>query len=78
MTLHVTITVADDHLADVDAVARAVEAAGVHVSAVLASLGLLSASGDPDAIARLAGVAGVAAVEDATAPYRVRTDPPAR
>ena len=66
MRRDVTVTVADSHLADVDAVARGLELAGMQVEQVLSALGIITGSVDDAQIAALEAVEGVAAVERQT------------
>ena len=68
----VTITVDVERGARVGDVAAAVTAAGARVTEILPALGLLTAVADEAARARLATIAGVAAVEDAPDRYTTR------
>jgi hypothetical protein len=64
MGRHVTVTVADSHTGELDAVAAALRGAGLDVESVLAALGVITGSVDDARLAAIAAVPGVAAVEE--------------
>ena len=64
MRRHVTVTVADSHTGELEAVAAALRGAGMEVESVLAALGVITGSVDDTRVAALAAVPGVAAVEE--------------
>ena len=59
----VTVTVADSHAGDVDEVAGRLRDAGMEVTQVLATAGVITGSVEASRLATIAGLAGVAAVE---------------
>ncbi|MGZ8179086.1 hypothetical protein ACXVUM_14250 [Williamsia sp. SKLECPSW1] len=61
----VTITVDDDHLAALDDVVASIRAAGVHVTAVHAAIGVISGTVADDARGPLSAIRGVASIEQA-------------
>jgi cell division protein ZapA (FtsZ GTPase activity inhibitor) len=61
---NVTVTVADSHVAAIEEVASALRDAGMDVSAVLAAIGVVTGSIEEDRLAAIAGVGGVASVEE--------------
>jgi hypothetical protein len=61
----IVVTVQDDHLPEIQKVARQLRSRGMHVSEVLESIGLISGS-VAAAGADLSSVPGVAAVEEQT------------
>jgi hypothetical protein len=64
--IEVTILVADDHVGAIDDVAAALQEAGLRLDVVLPATGAITGSvEDEAALASLAAVAGVAAVERA-------------
>lgn len=66
------MVVGDDHLASIDEVAAALEAAGLHVGAVLGASGVITGTtahaDDLDALALIDGVAAVEAAGDVQLP----------
>ncbi|MCC5951565.1 MAG: ketohydroxyglutarate aldolase [Acidimicrobiia bacterium] len=68
----VTITVDDDHANAVAEVARAVGAAGAEVTAVLDTIGVVSATCDRALVEHLRRLPGVLAVEVEATDYRPR------
>jgi hypothetical protein len=66
MRSDVTVTVADSHREDIDAVARALELAGMQVEQILPVLGIITGSVAEEQIAALEAVEGVAAIERQT------------
>jgi prophage DNA circulation protein len=59
----VVISVADDQVADLDSVVEALRQAGLRVSEVLDSVGVVTGTVDGDALGTLSTVPGVAEVE---------------
>lgn len=62
----VTVTVSDDHMGGIDAVADRLRGAGMRVDQVLPVTGVITGSAPRDRHTALAGVAGVAGVEPST------------
>ena len=61
--MEVIVTVADSHLGNVRSVADALRGAGLDVTGVLESTGIVTGSADPGVMAALRSIQGVAAVE---------------
>jgi hypothetical protein len=59
----VVISVADDQVADMDTVVEALRQAGLRVSEILDSVGVVTGTVDGDALGSLSTVPGVAEVE---------------
>ncbi len=59
-----SVTVDDGHLADLDAVARALHDSGMQVDRVLGTLGLITGQAPADARASLLAVEGVTSVDE--------------
>lgn len=59
-----TVTVAESHAAALEDVAAALRRAGMEVEQVLPTLGIITGSAEDEQLAAIAGVAGVAAVEE--------------
>ncbi len=59
-----SVTVDDGHLADLDAVARALRDSGMRVDRVLGTLGLITGRAPADARASLLAVEGVTSVDE--------------
>ncbi|HVL04497.1 MAG TPA: hypothetical protein VM388_00805 [Acidimicrobiales bacterium] len=59
----ITVTVGDDHVADVKGVAKQLEGAGMHVDQVLDAMGIITGSVPADRRPALERLPGVAAVE---------------
>ena len=59
-----SVTVDDGHLADLDAVARALRESGMQVDRVLGTLGLITGQAPADARASLLAVEGVTSVDE--------------
>jgi hypothetical protein len=68
-----SVTVDDGHLAEMDAVARALSASGMQVERVLGTLGLITGRAPVDARPTLLAVDGVTSVDEQ---LRVRLPPP--
>jgi precorrin-6B methylase 2 len=66
MRRDVTVTVADSHRTDPDAVARRLELAGMQVEQILTVVGIITGSVAEEQIAALEAVEGVAAIERQT------------
>ena len=66
----ITLTVADDHLANIAAVADAARAAGMRVAQVLDQVGVICGSASDDCASTLRDLDGVDAVE-AAATFRL-------
>jgi hypothetical protein len=63
-SVEVSVLVAEDHLASMDAVAASLQDAGVRVSQVLGSVGVITGTADdPAKVAALETLAGVRSVE---------------
>ena len=60
---HVTVTVDDAHLATIQSVADALRTAGMHVTNVMPTSGIITGEVSPARVNSLATVTGVAAVE---------------
>jgi hypothetical protein len=69
----VTVTVADASVADIDAVAERLRAAGMTIDQVLATVGIITGSVPAEQLAALETIEGVAAVE---APTPIQLPPP--
>ena len=63
MRAHVTVTVADSHAGAVGEVAGRLRAAGMDVTQVRATIGMITGSVEDSQLAALAALPGVAAVE---------------
>ena len=61
----VTITLSDDGLQDMDALAGRMRKAGFEIDQILGSVGIVSGRGKPSALAAIRKLKGVAAVEAA-------------
>ncbi|MBM9467932.1 hypothetical protein [Nakamurella leprariae] len=76
-TAHVSITVADDHLDDLDGVAQALRERGVHVDEVFGALGIIVGSVPETRRAALTQLPGIAAVDvQPGGPTRFTVPPP--
>jgi subtilisin len=64
MRRRVTVTVADSHAGELEAVAAGLRAAGLDVEQVLAALGVITGAVDASRLGEIAVVPGVAAVEE--------------
>jgi hypothetical protein len=64
MSTSITVTVQDDHLDRIDGLADQLRAAGMQVHQVLGSAGVITGQVTDAARQAIAGVPGVAAVED--------------
>lgn len=63
--VQVLIAIDDEHLNDMDRVVKACERAGLEVESSLESIGTITGSIDPDKLAGLSRLPGVAGVEKA-------------
>ena len=63
--VQVLIVIDDEHLKDIDKVVKACEKAGLEVDSSLESIGTITGAIDPDKLAGLSRVRGVAGVERA-------------
>ncbi len=68
-----SVTVDDGHLAELDAVARALRASGMQVERVLGTLGLITGQAPVDARPTLLSIDGVTSVDEL---LRVQLPPP--
>ena len=66
MDERITVTIADDQIADIDAAAQRLREAGMEIDQVLGSVGVITGSVPASARSRIEAVPGVAAVEDET------------
>ena len=66
MTTKITVTIADDHLAQTDEVADRLRAAGVTVDQVLGTVGIITGSVAASERPSIESIPGVAAVEEET------------
>ncbi len=66
MSDRVTVTVSDDHVAEIDDLAERLRTAGLRVEQVLGAAGVITGVVDQTGRASIAAVPGVAAVEDET------------
>jgi hypothetical protein len=62
----VTVTIADDQLADIDSTVERLREAGMKVDQVLGAVGIVTGTVSPSERSKIAAVPGVAAVEDET------------
>jgi hypothetical protein len=62
----VTVTVADDHVGDIEDVVERLRSAGMTVDQVLGPVGVITGSVQPSGRSALEALAGVAAVEEET------------
>ena len=66
MRRDVTVTVADSHAGEIEAVAERLREAGMQVDQVLATLGVITGSVDAAQITALGALPGIAAIEPQT------------
>jgi hypothetical protein len=64
MRRHVTVTAADSHAGALDDLAERLAQAGMQVEQVLGALGVITGSLEDEQLAAVAGLRGVAAVEE--------------